>query len=61
MKRIVLILSISVLAVVILPSVQLAEAQQVGKVYRIGFLRTGSDSPITSPVGIAFRQRLREH
>ncbi len=37
-----------------------AEAQQAGKVYRIGFLRTGSDSPITSPVGIAFRQRLRE-
>jgi len=37
-----------------------AEAQQAKKVYRIGFLRTGSDSPITSPVGIAFRQRLRE-
>ena len=37
-----------------------AEAQQAGKVYRIGFLRTGSGSPITSPFGIAFRQRLRE-
>ncbi len=36
------------------------EAQQAGKVYRIGFLRTGSDSPNISPVGIAFRQRLRE-
>ncbi len=37
-----------------------AEAQRAGKVYRIGFLRTGSGSPITSPVAIAFRQRLRE-
>jgi len=36
------------------------EAQQVVKVYRIGFLSTSSGSPITSPVGIAFRQRLRE-
>ena len=60
MKRIVLILSISILATLISGWVDLAEAQQAGKVYRIGFLRTGSDSPITSPVGIAFRQRLRE-
>jgi len=60
MKRIVLLSSISVLAVVMLASVQLAEAQQAVKVYRIGFLSTSSGSPITSPVGIAFRQRLRE-
>jgi len=38
MKRIVFLLSISVLAIVILASVQLAEAQQTGKVYRIGWL-----------------------
>ncbi len=38
MKRIVLLLSISVLAIVILASVHLAEAQKPGKVYRIGYL-----------------------
>ena len=36
-----------------------AQAQQTGKVYRIGFLYTGS-GPFTSPADIAFRQRLRE-
>ncbi len=60
MKRTVLLLSISILATLISGWVNLAEAQQAGKVYRIGFLRTGSGSPITSPFGIAFRQRLRE-
>ncbi len=38
MKRIVLLLSISVLAVVILASVQLVEAQAPAKVSRVGFL-----------------------
>ncbi len=70
MKRIVLLLSISLLAVVILASTQLAEAQQAGKVYRIGRLSVGSPrsqrrikskrSRQRSPNTIAFRQRLRE-
>ncbi len=60
MKRTMLLLSIFLLAILISGWVNLAEAQQAGKVYRIGFLRTGSGSPITSPFGIAFRQRLRE-
>ncbi len=38
MKRTVLLLSISVLATLILGWVNLAEAQQAGKVYRIGYL-----------------------
>ncbi len=37
-----------------------AEAQQAGKVYRIGYLRSLSGSPTASPRQIAFRQRLRE-
>jgi len=53
MKRTVLLFSISVLAVVILAFVQLAEAQQAGKVYRIGYLTR-------IRVNEAFRQRLRE-
>jgi len=57
MKRIVLLLSISVLAVVILASVQLAEAQQTGKVYRIGYLGGRSALPTTE---VAFREGLRE-
>ncbi len=57
MKRIVLLLSISVLAVVILASVQLAEAQQTGKVYRIGYLGGRSPLPTTE---VAFREGLRE-
>ncbi len=70
MKRTVLLLSISLLAVVILASTQLAEAQQAGKVYRIGRLSVGSPrsqrrikskrSRQGSPNTIAFRQRLRE-
>ncbi len=36
------------------------EAQQAGKVYRIGYLRSLSGSPTGSPRQIAFRQRLRE-
>ncbi len=60
MKRTVLLSSISVLAVVILASVQLAEAQQAGKVYRVGFLRFGTGGPTTSPPYMGLRQGLRE-
>jgi len=60
MKRIVLLLSISVLAIVILVSVQLAEAQQPGKVYRIGYLRFSCGPLATNQTYIAFRQGLRE-
>ncbi len=37
-----------------------AEAQKAGKVYRIGFLRTGSGSPTTSPSYMGLGQELRE-
>ena len=37
-----------------------AEAQQKGKVYRIGYIRVGKGSPTTLPGNIAFRQGLRE-
>ena len=37
-----------------------AQAQQPGKVYRIGYLGGRSGSPATDPRHIAFRQRLRE-
>ncbi len=59
MKRTVLLLFISVLAVVIQASVQLAEAQQTGKVYRIGWLRF-SPRPPTGSNHVAFRQKLHE-
>ncbi len=36
------------------------EAQQAGKVYRIGILRSGSGPPTTSPFYIGLRQGLRE-
>ncbi len=58
MKRTMLLLSISVLAVVIQASVHIAEAQQANKVYRIGILCTSCDR--TSPRYEAFRQALRE-
>jgi len=59
MKRIVLLLSISVLATLILGWVNLAEAQQAEKVYRVGWLRFRS-SPPTGSSHIAFRQKLNE-
>ena len=37
-----------------------AEAQEAGKVYRIGFFRSGSDPLTTSPFYIGLRQGLRE-
>ncbi len=51
---------IHVLAIVILASVHLAEAQQAGKVYRIGYLRFGTGGPTTSPIYVGLRQGLRE-
>jgi len=59
MKRTMLLLSISVLAVVILASVQLAEAQQAKKVYRLGFLDFRL-RPTTHPALISLRQGLRQ-
>ena len=60
MKRIVLLLSISILATLISGWVNLAEAQQAGKVYRIGFLDLRLRSTTTNPRFVAFRQGLRE-
>ncbi len=51
--------AVFVLATSMLASVHLAEAQQAGKVYRIGWLRFSS-SPPTGLNHIAFRQGLRE-
>ncbi len=52
---------ISTLALGLLAVPFQAEAQQPGKVYRIGFLRTGSSASITaSPFYIGLRQGLRE-
>ncbi len=59
MKRTMLLLSISVLATLISGWVKLAEAQQTGKVYRIGWLRM-RPSPPTGSTSVAFRQKLRE-
>ncbi len=57
MKRTMLFLSISVLAVVILASIQLAEAQQAGKVYRIGYLNFKAGPGKSDE---AFREGLRD-
>ncbi len=59
MKRTVLLLSISVLAILISGWVNLAEAQQTGKVYRIGYLSTQSPSAELSRLD-GFRQALRD-
>ena len=37
-----------------------AEAQQAGKVYRVGFLSAGQITPETAPIYEAFRAGLRE-
>jgi hypothetical protein len=37
-----------------------AEAQRMGKVYRIGFLGTTAPTPATLPLGEAFEEGLRE-
>jgi len=54
MKRTMLLLSISILATLISGWVNLAAAQQAGKVYRVGYLAPRSTVPEE------FRQRLRE-
>ncbi len=59
MKRIVLLLSISALAFVILASVHEAEAQQPKKVPRIGILSGSPPSSIKARTE-AFRQGLRD-
>jgi len=59
MKRTMLLLSISVLATLILGWVNLAEAQQAGKVYRIGWLRFRCGS-LNYPRYIGFQKGLRE-
>jgi len=51
---------IGILALGLLAGSLPAEAQQAGKVYRIGYLRSLSGSPTASPRQIVFRQRLRE-
>ncbi len=58
MKRTVLLLSIFLFASLISDWVNLAEAQQAGKVYRIGFL--GRGSPATNSAYIELLQGLRE-
>ncbi len=63
MKRTMLLLSISILATLILSWVNLAEAQQAGKVYRIGYVRGCGYLRRTHPPlahHIAFWQRMRE-
>ena len=59
MKRIVLLLFISLFATLISGWVNLAEAQQAEKVYRIGVLAPGSASATKRAYG-AFWQGLRE-
>ena len=59
MKRTMLILSIFLLATLISGWVNLAEAQQAGKIHRIGYLAGASPAAIPERVE-AFRQGLRE-
>ncbi len=59
MKRTVLLLSISVLATLILGWVNLAEAQQPGKVPRVGLLTSASTAVAATWID-AFRQGLRD-
>jgi len=60
MKRIVLLLSISVLATLILGWVNLVEAQQAGKVPRIGFVKSVGSPEKHSRRYRAFLQGLRD-
>ncbi len=60
MKRTMLLLSIFLLATLISGWVSLAEAQQTGKVYRIGYLRYGTGGPTTSIAYMGIRQALRD-
>ncbi len=60
MKRTVLLLVIFVVGTLISDWVNLSEAQQAGKVYRVGYLRFRCSSLTTNAPYIAFRQGLRE-
>ncbi len=51
---------ISTLALGLVAAPLPAEAQEAGKVYRIGFFRSGSDPLTTSPFYMGLRQGLRE-
>ncbi len=51
---------ISTLALGLLAGPLPAEAQQGGKVYRVGWLRSGRGGPTTSPLYVGLRQGLRE-
>jgi putative ABC transport system substrate-binding protein len=51
---------ISTLALGLLAAPLPAEAQQPGKVYRVGFLRFGTGGPTTSPAYMGLRQGLRK-
>ncbi len=51
---------ISILVLGLLAGPLPTEAQDAGKVYRIGYLRFGSGSPTTNQRYVAFRQGLRE-
>jgi hypothetical protein len=51
---------VSMLAVVILASVHLAEAQQPQKVPRIGYVTSSRDNNKTTPSDEAFQQGLRD-
>ena len=66
MRRLVAIVRLSPIWVVVILALSLlaaplpAEAQQAGKVYRIGYLTSRLGSPATNSMYIAFRQGLRE-
>ncbi|MEC4681045.1 MAG: hypothetical protein VST67_10155, partial [Nitrospirota bacterium] len=51
---------ICTLVIVLLGAPLPGEAQQAGKVYRIGYLTSRLGSPATNSMYIAFRQGLRE-
>jgi putative ABC transport system substrate-binding protein len=52
--------TVFMLATLMSASVHLAEAQQAGKVYRIGYLRSGSNPPTTSAAYMGFLKGMRE-
>jgi len=51
---------ISTLAFELLAGALPTEAQDAGKIYRVGFLRFGTGGPTTSPMYLGLRQVLRE-
>ncbi len=53
-------IAVFVLVTLMSASVHVAEAQQPGKVYRVGLLRFGRGGPTTSSTYMGLRQGLRE-